>query len=418
MLDAIRLAESALRRGALPDWVWITWCDQVAVSGHTASRLARECDGAGEDAAVVLPTVVREAPYIHLARDEEGRIARILQAREGDTLPARGEGDMGLFALSRRAYFEWLPAFDTEDAARGSGTGERNFLPFLAWLRDRAEVVTFPASAAIESVGINTPAELRQVERHLLGSPKEDPGAGKRKLSIVIPAYDEERFIGTLLEQILAVDLAALGIEREILVIDDGSRDRTAEIASAVPGVRVERQTPNQGKGAAVRRGLALASGDFVIIQDADLEYDPNDYVPMLQRLLRGDVDAVYGSRYLGPGARGLRGFLAAKHPSQSWAAYLAGRSLSIACWLACRIRLTDTVTALKLFPREVVCSLPPETTGFELDHEITARLAAQGRRFAEVPISYSPRSREEGKKIGLRDFVRALRTFRRYRRG
>ena len=239
-----------------------------------------------------------------------------------------------------------------------------------------------------------------------------------KKLSIVIPAYNEEKFIGALLEQIRAVDLSSVGVEREILVIDDGSSDRTAEIAAAVPGVRVERQVPNQGKGAAVRRGLSLATGEYVIIQDADLEYDPNDYVPMLRRLQRGDVEVVYGSRYLRPELGALRGFLDAKHPNQSWAAYLGGRSLSIAAWLACGVRITDTVTALKLFPREVIVSLPLETTGFELDHEITARLAARGRRFAEVQISYFPRSRAEGKKIGFKDFLRALRTFRRYRRG
>ena len=143
MLDAIRLAEPALRT-ALPRWVWITWCDQVAVSAETAAQLARECDAAGDDVAVVMPSVLRDAPYIHLARDERGRIARILQAREGDAMPARGEGDMGLFALSRRAFFELLPQFDAEDAARGSGTGERNFLPFLAWLRGRAECARSP----------------------------------------------------------------------------------------------------------------------------------------------------------------------------------------------------------------------------------------------------------------------------------
>ena len=177
MLDAIRLAELALRassgplgsdpNGPLPAWVWITWCDQVAVSAETAARLARACDEAGEHVAVVMPTVARDAPYIHLARDAEGRIARILQAREGDTMPARGEGDMGLFALSRRAFFELLPQFDVEDVARGSGTRERNFLPFLAWLRGRAEVLTFAVDAEIESIGINTREELQRVERHL-----------------------------------------------------------------------------------------------------------------------------------------------------------------------------------------------------------------------------------------------------------
>jgi len=186
MLDAIRLAEAALRArrepigsdpdGSLPRWVWITWCDQVAVSAETAARLARECDAAGADVAVVMPTVAREAPYIHLARDAEGRIARILQAREGDAMPARGEGDMGLFALSQRAFFEWLPRFDADEAARGSGTDERNFLPFLAWLRGRAEVRTFPVTSEIESVGINTREELARVERYLA-----DSAAGERR---------------------------------------------------------------------------------------------------------------------------------------------------------------------------------------------------------------------------------------------
>ncbi|MFI5320602.1 MAG: NTP transferase domain-containing protein, partial [Myxococcota bacterium] len=171
MLDAIRLAEPALRAaGPLPRWVWITWCDQVAVSAATAARLASTCDSAAEDVAVVMPTVARAAPYIHLARDGEGRIAGILQAREGDAMPARGESDMGLFALSQRAYFAWLPQFDAEDAARGSGTGERNFLPFLAWLRGRGAVQTFAVGDEIEAIGINTRGELERVERHLLAA--------------------------------------------------------------------------------------------------------------------------------------------------------------------------------------------------------------------------------------------------------
>lgn len=173
MLDAIRLAEPALRaRGALPSWVWITWCDQLAISANTAAQLARACDDAkAGDVVVAMPTVLRAAPYIHLARDAEGRVARILQARERDAMPARGEGDAGLFALSQRAFFEALPRFDAEEAvARGAGTGERNFLPFLPWLRGRGQVVTFPVADEIESVGINTHEELLRIEAHLLSA--------------------------------------------------------------------------------------------------------------------------------------------------------------------------------------------------------------------------------------------------------
>ena len=124
-------------------------------------------------------------------------------------------------------------------------------------------------------------------------------------LSIVIPAYNEERFLGTLLERIQAVDLTSLGIAKEIIVVDDCSQDRTADVARSAPGVIVERHAVNGGKGTAVRTGLARATGDFVIIQDADLEYEPQDYIPMLQALVSGRADVVYGSRYLGRGVVG-----------------------------------------------------------------------------------------------------------------
>jgi dolichol-phosphate mannosyltransferase len=227
-------------------------------------------------------------------------------------------------------------------------------------------------------------------------------------LSIVIPAYNEERFIGTLLRQIKAVDLAQLGVEKEIIVVDDCSRDGTPAIVAAEPGVMLHRMATNGGKGRAVRAGIGKATGDYLIVQDADLEYDPNDYIPMLRALLEGRADVVYGSRYMGKG----------KHPNQSWTAYLGGRSLSLVALAFTGRYLTDTVTALKLFRRSDVASLPLETTGFETDHEITARLLARGARISEVPIGYSPRSREEGKKIGLRDWFIGFRTFWRYRRG
>jgi glycosyltransferase involved in cell wall biosynthesis len=226
------------------------------------------------------------------------------------------------------------------------------------------------------------------------------------RLSIVIPAFNEERFIGTLLQQIQGVDLAALGIEREIIVVDDCSTDRTAAIVAAVEGVRLHRMPVNGGKGRAVRAGIALATGEYLIIQDADLEYDPNDYIPMLEALLSGKGDVVYGSRYLGRG----------RHRNQSLAAYLGGRSLSLVALLFTGRYLTDTVTAFKLFHRSRLAAVPLETSGFELDHEITSKMIARGARIVEVPIRYMPRSREEGKKIGARDWFIAVRTFWRYR--
>jgi dolichol-phosphate mannosyltransferase len=229
-----------------------------------------------------------------------------------------------------------------------------------------------------------------------------------KTLSIVIPAYNEERYIGALLEQILAVDLAPLGVAKEIIVIDDCSKDRTAEIVAGMPAVTLRRMERNGGKGRAVRAGIIAATGDYLIIQDADLEYDPRDYIAMLETLIAGRGDVVYGSRYLGRG----------RYPNQSLGAYLGGRSLSIIGRVFTGRYLTDTVTAFKLFHRADIASIPLETSGFELDHEITARLVARGKRIVEVPIRYYPRTRAEGKKIGARDWFIATKTFWKYRNG
>ena len=229
-----------------------------------------------------------------------------------------------------------------------------------------------------------------------------------KTMSVVIPAYNEARFIGELLRRIKAVDLSDHDVVKDIIVIDDGSKDGTAAIVEAIEGVRLLRMPRNSGKGAAVRAGIAAAAGELVIIQDADLEYDPRDYEPMLRALQERRADAVYGSRYLGR----------ARHPNQSVAAYAGGRSLSLIAWLFTGAWLTDTVTAYKLFRRSDLAAFPLETTGFELDHELTSRMLARGKTIVEVPIGYEPRSREEGKKIGPRDWFVAVRTFWRYRRG
>ena len=227
-------------------------------------------------------------------------------------------------------------------------------------------------------------------------------------LSIVIPAFNEERFIGTLLEQIAQVDLARLGVGTQVIVVDDHSTDGTSDVVRRFPNVDLHRLERNSGKGRAVRAGMDRATGDLLIIQDADLEYDPRDYVPMVDALLAGRGDVVYGSRYLNRG----------RHANQSLAAYLGGRSLSLAALACTGTYLTDTVTALKLFPRDLLTSLTLTTSGFELDHEITAKVLARGKRIVEVPVRYYPRSRAEGKKIGWRDWVTGVRTFYRFRRG
>jgi bifunctional N-acetylglucosamine-1-phosphate-uridyltransferase/glucosamine-1-phosphate-acetyltransferase GlmU-like protein len=167
MLDAILLASDAARQRPASR-VWVTWCDQIGVHPETIATLRRLSEEQ-PDAPVVLPTARQVPPYIHLARDAEGRITAIRQRREGDDMPPEGESDMGLFSLSPDAYFDLLPEYSGE-ATQASATRERNFLPFLPWLVRRGQsVVTFPATNELEAVGINTPDDRRRLEAYLRG---------------------------------------------------------------------------------------------------------------------------------------------------------------------------------------------------------------------------------------------------------
>jgi len=236
-------------------------------------------------------------------------------------------------------------------------------------------------------------------------------------LSIVIPAYNEENFIGELLECVARVDTRALGFEKEVLVVNDGSTDATESIARRfeAAGVKCFNQVPNQGKGRAVRRGIVEARGDYILVQDADLEYDPSDYLPLLQALQTG-ADSIYGSRVLGQIRAGGWSITPGKNAAQGLGPWLAGVVLS--CWVLLLYRrwISDTLTAYKLYPAKVLKAMKLETSGFETDHEITAKMIRGGLRIAEVPISYRPRSQAEGKKIKARDGLIAIWTFLKFR--
>jgi bifunctional N-acetylglucosamine-1-phosphate-uridyltransferase/glucosamine-1-phosphate-acetyltransferase GlmU-like protein len=164
MLDAVMLARDAVR-STHAGRVWVTWCDQVAMHRDTVARLAAVSDAHGA-APLVMPVAFRPQPYIHLQRDGEGTIVRVLQRREGDQMPSVGESDAGLFSFSRVAFLDELPEY-AATVEFGTATGERNLLPFIAWLSSRGEVVTFPCREDIEAVGINTPDELKQIEASL-----------------------------------------------------------------------------------------------------------------------------------------------------------------------------------------------------------------------------------------------------------
>jgi glycosyltransferase involved in cell wall biosynthesis len=229
------------------------------------------------------------------------------------------------------------------------------------------------------------------------------------KLSILVPLFNEEEFVGALLERAIAAPLPA-GWEREIVVADDGSTDSSIEEVEAVavrhPGViRLLKSERNQGTGAALRRAIAEASGEFAIVQDADLEYDPKDYPRMLAPLADGRADAVYGSRFMVAGERRVLYF---------WHS-LANHLLTGMCNVFADLNLTDMETCYKAFRTPLLKSIPIRSQRFGFEPEITIKLAKRQARIYETAISYNGRTYEEGKKIGLKDAVEAFWVILRY---
>jgi glycosyltransferase involved in cell wall biosynthesis len=219
------------------------------------------------------------------------------------------------------------------------------------------------------------------------------------KLSVLIPVYNERQTIREILQR---VDEVAL--PKEIIVVDDGSRDGTREVLREIeaeqrPNLRIHFHERNRGKGAAVRTAIAQATGTVCLIQDADLEYDPREYPQLLQPILDGRADAVYGSRFIGGGAHRVHLF---------WH-YLGNQALTKLSNMLTNLNLTDMETCYKVARTELLKSLTLRANKFEIEPELTAKLAKARARIYEVPISYSGRDYAEGKKIGWRDGVQAI---------
>lgn len=212
---------------------------------------------------------------------------------------------------------------------------------------------------------------------------------------MIVPVYNEESTISEVIQRIRAT---VLPLEKEIIVIDDGSSDQTKSILASEKELAHLYLTPvNVGKGAAVRIGLTLVRGDIILIQDADLELDPNEYRSLLEPILQNETQVVYGSRFL------------QKNSSVPILRLLANKSLTFVTNRLYKSNLTDMETAYKVFTKEVAEKLNLTANRFEIEPELTARISQMGYKIIEVPISYNPRTKSEGKKINWRDGVKGL---------
>jgi glycosyltransferase involved in cell wall biosynthesis len=229
------------------------------------------------------------------------------------------------------------------------------------------------------------------------------PASRYRKLSVIVPVYNERNTVAEIVRQMRAVELP---LEREVVIVDDGSTDGTRDILKQLADstVRVVVHPRNQGKGAAVRTGLAQVTGDLVLIQDADLEYDPEDWPKLLAPVLKGRAQVVYGSRFTG------------ERRNMLFLHWVGNRLLSLCTNILYNTTLSDMETCYKLFDRELIGTINLRANGFDFEPEVTAKVLRRGVRIYEVPISYSGREFDEGKKITWHDGLVALRTLIKYR--
>jgi molybdopterin-guanine dinucleotide biosynthesis protein A len=389
-------------RAAIPfvttPFILVCWVDQVGLSESLIIRTSSAIQVKGIDA--VIPLVYKEYPYVKIHRSPEGKLSHWEYQREGAT-PSAGFSDLGLFALRTSNLLEAMQSIKNEAGMISPLTKEFNFLEFLCKFGEFNEIKFLVTQDDLNSVAVNTTAELRRAETRI------SKNRLQKTFSIIIPSYNEEPRLPNLLLEIQKLCEQAVDqkdFDLEIIFVDDGSSDNTRNLLSKTPFSYLYQE--NSGKGSAVKKGVSHSSGDYIIVLDADGEYSVAEIPLLIACVLQNPTSVVYGSRYLKDSFTKVR---LRPLPGQSILNLYFNHLLSLLIGIRFRKVITDSLTGFKLYPREIYLAVNPETTGFETDHELSKAIVRWGIPIIEIPVSYLPRSRAEGKKISAADALKAL---------
>lgn len=380
-------------------YVLVCWVDQVGLSESLLIQASNSVQIKGVDASI--PLIHKEHPYVKIHRTPAGKLSHWEYRREGDT-PSSGFSDLGLFVLRTTKLFKAMQSIRGETEMISPLTKELNFLDFMCEFGVSNEIKFLVNQDALNSVAVNTTLELSHAKSIITKNRL------RKIFSIVIPSYNEGPRLPALLLQIQKLCKQSLDqkdYEVEIVFVDDGSTDNTKHLLSNTPFLYLYQE--NSGKGSAVKRGVSHSNGDYIIVLDADGEYSVDEIPLLIACVLQNPTSVVYGSRYLRDSPTRVR---LTPLPGQSILNLYFNHFLSILIGIRFRKIITDSLTGFKVYPREIYLAIDPETTGFETDHELSKEIVRWGIPIIEIPVSYLPRSRAEGKKISTVDAFKALR--------
>ena len=379
-------------------FVLIAWADQIGVSASLISRLcSRILIG---DSPSVVPLFYTRNPYVKALLSESREIIGWKYLREGDTI-SEGFTDLGVFAFTTDHLQNSISNIDKTKLPLTSVTREVSFLDFISLFGVSNRIIILETFDKLNAIGVNDSTDLMHAEESLKAS------RNNLKFSIIVPSYNEAPRLPALLTSLNKLhedSLAQHGFELEVIFVDDGS---TADTQLLLSGNRfIYLCQENQGKGSAVKSGVKLSSGDYVLVLDADGEYLVDDIHSLIDSVMKNPNAVVYGSRYLVDTFLGVR---LLPIPNQSWLNLYFNYILSIIIKIRFGIFISDSLTGFKVYPRELYIAADPETKGFETDHELSRKIISWNIPIIEVPVSYIPRTKSAGKKITVRDAFKAL---------